>query len=229
MFPRSPGCGGHGARARVRKGPLPPNTHCHGGSSGVGRTRGPGTMHKDREGASLVALGTEAWRWAGTWTQESAVGGDPMRAAPSASPTPPCSREAEPQCHHLIGEDREGCVQGTRASGQSPPVTQDVARGVTHSGQAWAARLLKGWGSGCEAGGATAGLGDEFHLWGLRMSFGGRWPGWGQGCLEPLSQSPRSTTVTGPGFPSEPEHAPLPTDLLAQSGLSRDLGLMFAK
>lgn len=74
-----------------------------------------------------------------------------------------------------------------------------------------------------------AGLGDVLHLWGLRMSCVGQWPGWGQGCLEPLSQSPRSTTVTGPGSPSEPEQAPLPTDLLAQTGLSRGLGLVFAK
>lgn len=84
MAPQSPGCWG----ARVRKGPLPPPPPTAMEAALVWEEPGPGTMHKDREGASLVALGTEAWRWVGTWTQESAVGGDPMRAAPLCLPHP---------------------------------------------------------------------------------------------------------------------------------------------
>lgn len=35
-----------------------------------------------------------------------------------------------------------------------------------------------------------AGLGEELHLWGLRKSFGGRWPGCGQGAWSPFLKAP---------------------------------------
>ena len=63
-----------------------------------------------------------------------------------------------------------------------------------------------------------AGLGNELHQLGLRKSFGGQWLGYGQGCLEPLPHSPQSTSVEGPGPPSEPGPAAVPTTSW-QSGL----------
>lgn len=93
---------------------------------------GPGTMHRDGEGASLVALGTDAWRWAGTWTLAPGRAqwmGSPREQRPSASPIAHCSREAEPQRHRLTGEDREGRVLGKRAGGQGQQVTSGCGWG----------------------------------------------------------------------------------------------------
>lgn len=163
VAPRSPGYGGHGARARVRTGPPPP-----WGQLWCGENVGLGPCKDGGDTGSLRYQCMETGGDLDPSSKESAVGGDPRRAAPLFLPHPHTAA-GRPRLNITILQERTGRAF-SRASGAVGRVTRSPSEvaGVL---------LLQGQGSKAIHRAGTAGVRQEGQRWAWGMSF----TDWGSG------------------------------------------------